>query len=222
MTRVWEARFDQHATPYGKVFQTVELENAKVGQPPVAVHFADPLAIWSVLAVEVPSLWDVLVGMAAATVWEWVFYSDGATAGNLLQFDPAKAMEMIYVPFRQFGSRLHFVDSWACICCIRNQTLKHVRGGLATVVRVLLEKCQRASAQLMIQGPVGQAALYVRAVMGYFISDEAAQQHVMCFKGARTFFKHLRTSNPPMYLHSRDHVSDVYIYNIDNARQRRM
>ena len=185
MTRAWEERFSQHATPYGKVFQTVELENVEVGKPPVALHFADPLAIWSVLAVEVPSLWNVLVGMAAAsTVWEWVFYSDGATAGNLLHFDPAKAMEVIYVSLRQFGNRLHFVDSWACICCIRNQTLKHVRGGLATVVRVLLEKCQRASAQLMIQGPVGQAALYVRVVMGYFISDESAQQHAMSFKGA--------------------------------------
>ena len=184
LTGLWEQRLDVD-TPYGKPLKSVDLPNANPGSPPVKLHYLCPLACWSLLVVLVPSLWPVLEAMARKFqhTFKLLLYNDGATAGNVLNFDPAKAMELVYISSEEFEGRLSSIDAWCCICCIRTRRAKDIQGGLSRVASFLFEEAKKMGDQLMIQGPPGHEPLYVRVQMGCFISDEAAQHAVFSFKG---------------------------------------
>ena len=148
----------------------------------------NPLGVWSFLAAEVPRFWDVLAAMRAQfQSWGWILYQDGATAGNVLHNDPSKATELFHLSLDEFGpERLGCMDMWVCICAVRAQVLRQVRGGLSAVASMSLMELRASHGGFRIVGPQGQP-LTVFCHMSACLSDEAAEQKMFTFKGARSW-----------------------------------
>ena len=180
-----EERFNIE-TPYGPVLKKIDLPNKTPGRPDIPLYYVDPCAVWTLLVAEVPWLWELLVELAAScrNAFSCLLFQDGATAGNLLHFAPAKAMEMWYMSLAEFGDiRLGHSDFWISLCAMRTQTVKEVAGGISHVASVLVQEIKKMSDGLMVQAPGGDS-LYVWCRMGGFMLDESAQQGVFSFKGA--------------------------------------
>ena len=97
--------------------------------------------------------------------------------------DPAKAMELFYLSFDEFGpDRLQHIDFWVCICQVRKRVIREVAGGLSCVSSALLMELRKAMDGLRIQGPAGEA-LFVFCRLRGFLTDESAQQSIFLFKG---------------------------------------
>ena len=186
LSGLWEERLDV-TTPYGPLIKCVELENAQAGKPSVKVHYVNPLGVWSYLAATVPRFWDVLTAMLAQfQSWTWILYQDGATAGNVLATDASKATEHFHLSFDEFGpERLGCIDMWVFVCAVRLRLLRQVRGGLSAVTSMLLMELRASAGGLRVVGP-GDQPLTVPCGMGAALCDEAAEQMMFTFKGARS------------------------------------
>ena len=185
LTQLWEERVGKE-TPYGPVVKRVMLPAVRGGMIPL--YFLCPLGIWTWLAGEVPWLFvEVLAPLAEAFahVFHVILYEDGATTGNLLSHDPAKAMELFYWTFEELGlSRLGHTDWWVCLASLRTQLANRVAGGLSHVSKVLLLELQKLTEGFTIHGPSGES-LVLFGTFGGFMFDESAQMSIMHFKGAR-------------------------------------
>ena len=115
-----------------------------------------------------------------------ILYQDGATTGNLLSHDPAKAMELYYITFEELGNnRICMNDFWITFCLVRTRVVKTIRGGISAVTAALTLKLQEMADGIVVQGPRPNDKLHFFVNFGYFLSDESAQHNIFRFKGQR-------------------------------------
>ena len=128
MTRVWQERLSRD-TPYGSVIKQLWLLDNS-GKDTIPLFFLNPMGVLSFMAQEVPWFWDVLVAVANENenTLSIILYQDGATAGNLLHWEPAKATELFYLSFEELGAeRLARTNFWIPFCSIRTKQARRVR-----------------------------------------------------------------------------------------------
>ena len=180
-------------TPYGQIFQTMEVPGSEAA---VKMGIQHPHSfLWHVCKVS-KCLSDLILRALEASPstpaapWNLILYNDEVSPGNQLSFQNKRKLQAVYWTLLELGSpALSEEEAWFEVLLAKSSQCKAVQGGISGVIKHLIKSVfwgdphNLATAGLWLELFDGRAVqLWIK--LGMVLADEAALHSIFGCTGA--------------------------------------